>query len=141
MVEDFEDDAREFGLDDKNSLRPGYLGYTIQQYVSKSVRDGSRRGVRSYDYYRKQIPARARKLAETLRPLSLGESRDLGTVPHMFSMVPLAQSRHAPISSLTSADGLRGSQISQQAKYREQLDDIGAKLAEDLQTANATAMQ
>lgn len=112
------------------------MGYTIQQYVTKSTSDGKRRGVRSYDHYRKQIPSRAARLASTLRALPL-DSLDLGTVPHMFSMVPLAQSRHAPIASLTSADGLRGSQFSQQKNYLQQLNDIGRQLANNLSAAEA----
>ena len=131
VFEDFGEDAEGFGFGQNGELKPAYLGYTIQQYVSKSVKDGTRRGVRSYDYYRKQIPTKARRLADALRPIKL-PSTDLGTVPHMFSMVPLAQSRHAPIATLTSSDGLRGSQFSQQAKYREQLDEIGARLADNL---------
>lgn len=134
VFEEFPDDAQELGLEPDGSLRAGYLGYTIQQYVTKSTNDGKRRGVRSYDHYRKQIPARAETLASTLRSLPVN-SLDLGTVPHMFSMVPLAQSRHAPIASLTSADGLRGSQFSQQKNYLQQLNEIGRQLASNLTTA------
>ncbi|WP_279535630.1 ParA family protein [Brachybacterium sp. AG952] len=136
VFEEFPDDAEELALQPDGSLRAGYLGYTIQQYVTKSTSDGKRRGVRSYDYYRKQIPSRASRLASTLRPLPI-ENLDLGTVPHMFSMVPLAQSRNAPIASLTSADGLRGSQFSQQKKYLEQLNELGSHLASNLSTAEA----
>lgn len=130
VEEAFGEDAREAGVTRENELKARYLGYTIQQYVSKSSSDGKRRGVKSYDFYRNQIPKKAQKLVDSLGPLRGGGAHDLGTVPHMFSMVPLAQGRHAPIASLTKDDGLRGAQISQQAKYRDQLEQIGDKLIE-----------
>lgn len=140
VFDEFPEDAAELSLVPDGSLRAGYLGYTIQQYVTKSTSDGLRRGVRSYDHYRKQIPSRAERLASTLRSLPVS-TLDLGTVPHMFSMVPLAQSRHAPIASLTSADGLRGSQFSQQKNYLQQLNEIGQQLARNLQAAEHEASE
>lgn len=128
IVEAYPDDSEALGLRAETSLRATYLGYTIQQYVTKASSDGRRRGVKSYDHYRAQIPAKAEKLAAALRPSLNGRVQDLGTVPHMFSMVPLAQGRHAPIASLTKEDGLRGAQIGQQANYRSQLEDIGDRL-------------
>ncbi|MFS0910819.1 ParA family protein [Microbacterium sp. 179-I 3D2 NHS] len=130
LVEAYEDDALSVGLVREQQLRASYLGFTIQQYVTKSSDNGQRRGVKSYDFYRKQIPTKAQKLADALKSTSGGAAHDLGTVPHMFSMVPLAQARHAPIASLTKDDGLRGAQISQQANYREQLEQIGNRLFE-----------
>lgn len=111
-------------------LEATYLGFTIQQYVSKTVSGGQRRNVNAYDKYKKQIPTKAKKLAA----LSNKQEHDLslGIVPHMFSMVPLAQARHAPIAGLVPSDGLRGAQISQQAKYQSQLEDIGTRLIENL---------
>lgn len=128
----------EFGTESDDAFPTGsqleatYLGFTIQQYVSKTVSGGQRRNVNAYDKYKKQIPTKARKLAG----LSSRNSHDLdlGIVPHMFAMVPLAQARHAPISALVTSDGLRGAQISQQAKYRSQLEDIGARLVQNLES-------
>lgn len=132
VVESYGEDALAAGLEPEEPLAATYLGFTIQQYVSKSSSDGKRRGVKSYDYYRKQIPHKAEKLASALRANEAPSAHDLGTVPHMFSMVPLAQVHHAPIASLTKDDGLRGAQISQQAKYREQLEQIGDNLYQRL---------
>lgn len=49
------------------------------------------------------------------------QSRELGVVPNMFSMIPMAQAAHAPIANLTTADGVRGAQVTQQKRYDEQL--------------------
>lgn len=99
----------------------GFIGYTVQQYVSRAS-GGEIRRVKAYDQHRAEIPMHA----EQLEALSQFEADDLelGTVPNMFSMIPLAQSVHAPIMSLTPSDGLRGAQVSQQKRYAEQLEEI-----------------
>jgi hypothetical protein len=104
-----------------------FLGFTIQQYVTKAMRDGLRRRTNAYDHYSGQIPSRALQLAEETGT-SDSANLDLGVVPYMFSMIPLAQASHSPISTLTTSDGLRGAQISQQAKYKEQIDELGRHL-------------
>jgi hypothetical protein len=99
----------------------GFLGYTTQQYVSR-VSGGEIRHVQAYDRHRNEIPERAERLAQVSSHRR--RNLDLGTVPNMFSMVPLAQSVHAPIMDLTPSDGLRGAQVSQQEKYADQLEVI-----------------
>lgn len=122
-------------------LNATYLGYTIQQYVTKA-RGGQLRDVHAYDRYKRQIPTKAKKLATAVgTPVkSRGDGLNLGIVPHMFSMVPLAQAHHAPIASLTQADGLRGAQFNQQSRYAEQLDEIGQRLARRLSAAEADGL-
>jgi cellulose biosynthesis protein BcsQ len=107
----------------------GFTGYTVQQYVTKNT-GGRLRAVNAYDRYRKQIPDRASALADFRAPHAT--DLDLGVVPNMFSMVPLAQARHAPIADLTQSDGVRGAQSNQQARYVERLDEIGDRLATNL---------
>ena len=106
-------------------IRQGFLGYTVQQYVSRAS-GGDVRRVQAYDQHRDQIPEHARQLEELSE--YAGSELDLGVVPNMFSMIPLAQSVHAPIVALTSADGLRGAQVSQQERYAEQLQAIFAQI-------------
>jgi cellulose biosynthesis protein BcsQ len=115
-------------------IRQGFVGYTVQQYVSRAS-GGEIRRVQAYDQHREEIPERAQRLVE----LSVynGDSIELGTVPNMFSMIPLAQSVHAPIMSLTTADGLRGAQVSQQRRYAEQLQGIFQQILERLSAVPA----
>lgn len=107
----------------------GYLGYTVQQYVTKAMR-GSTRSVNAYERYKKQIPERAEGLREYTSEVLTDP--DLGLVPNMFSMVPLAQAVHAPIRDLLTSDGVRGAQVSQHARYVERLDEIAARLASNM---------
>lgn len=103
----------------------GWAGYSVQQYVAKTT-GGKVRGVQAYDRYKKEIPNRAAKLKE-FEARSL-QTRELGVVPNMFSMIPMAQAAHAPIANLTTDDGVRGAQVTQQKRYDEQLTEMFERL-------------
>lgn len=125
LTEREEFDPEDARLKSEPSVSSGWIGYTVQQYVTKAMR-GSSRSVNAYERYRRQIPDRA----ETLSAISYPnvEDHDLGVVPNMFSMVPLAQAVHAPIRDLTPADGLRGAQANQQERYVQRLEEIANRL-------------
>ncbi|RJS14231.1 nitrogenase iron protein [Corallococcus sp. H22C18031201] len=111
---------------DRPSVEMGFAGYTVQQYVSRTSGTNIR-SVRAYDRYKNKIPERVKPLEKWAAEGV--ESLELGVVPNMFSMVPLAQAAHAPIAALSASDGLRGAQISQNEKYTEQLQVIATALA------------
>lgn len=128
-----ESDSMEFTVPSTPAISSGYLGYTVQQYVSRSAA-GKIRDVRAYDRYKKQIPTRVKTLMAW--SASSDTDPDLGVVPNMFAMVPLAQSVHAPISELKSSDGVRGAQIAQNAKYTERLEMIAERIYRNLNQAS-----
>jgi hypothetical protein len=113
-------------LVDPLPIQHGFVGYTIQQYVSRAS-GGEIRQTEAYEQHRRQIPERARSLADLSR---LEGDIELGTIPNMFSMIPLAQSSHSPIADLRRDDGLRGSQFSQQQRYVEQLEEIFSEISD-----------
>lgn len=120
------DELRDSGLAEdvvaaELELRSGFLGYTVQQYVT-GTRGGGRRKIEAYESYRRQIPERAQGLVQLSRFST--EELDLGTVPNMFSMIPLAQTAHSPIGFMTKSDGIIGAQASQQERYLQQLSAI-----------------
>lgn len=129
LVERKEFDPQEYGLTPEPRVDHAFAGYTVQQYVTKAM-GGGYRDVNAYDRYKRQIPERAEALT-ALRYPEAGEP-NLGVVPNMFSMVPLAQAAHAPIRDLTPSDGLRGAQISQQARYSERLEEIADRLIQNV---------
>jgi hypothetical protein len=105
-----------------------FIGYTVQQYITKTIRD-EKRATGAYEAILEKIP---RAIASSLGPfiappLAIDDVR-LGDVPHMFSLVPLAQTAHTPIHKLTGTEGLSGGQYQQQRQYREFI----GKLAESL---------
>ena len=132
IIEDYERSRQEtlrkspdLGFKDKLPetlpLTEGWIGYTIQQYLVKK-KEGQERTVKSYEYYKSKIAASSETLLRLLPNENL--NGEIGTVPYMFSMAPLAQSRHTPIACLKPADGLIGGQAKQRDKYVAQLELI-----------------
>lgn len=112
-------------LPEKLPLTRGWIGYTIQQYLVKK-KDKEEQKVKSYEYYKAKIADSSDTL---LRLLPNGDlDGEIGTIPYMFSMAPLAQSVHAPIACLKPADGLIGGQAKQRDKYVTQLELVFSEI-------------
>jgi hypothetical protein len=109
-----------------------FVGYTVQQYITKTIRDEKRATV-AYEAILDQIPKQVSKSLGPFiaQPLSMGDM-PLGDVPHMFSLVPLAQTAHAPIHRLTSRDGLSGGQYQQQRQYQDFVGNLASSLMRNL---------
>lgn len=109
-----------------------FVGYTVQQYITKTIRD-EKRATGAYEAILGQIPG---EIGQSLGPfiappLTIDEVR-LGDVPHMFSLVPLAQTAHTPIHKLTGSDGLSGGQYQQQRQYKEFIGALSESLMRNL---------
>lgn len=96
--------------------KPEFIGYVTQSYLAKRDSQGQRRAVQAYESIRAQIDGIIVKnnLASSLsdRPF------EIGTVPNLFSLVPMSQSNHTPIFGLTANDGVVGAHFS---KVKESL--------------------
>lgn len=90
--------------------KPEFIGYVTQQYLAKKDSNGQRRAVQAYENIRKQIDdvIITNKLADKENEFNL----EIGTVPNLFSLVPMSQSNHVPIFELNSADGVVGAHFS-----------------------------
>ena len=124
------DDLLKYDVPEELPISHGWAGYSVQQYVAKTTA-GKVRRVAAYDRYRQQIPERAANL-DGIAVLDM-KFKELGIVPNMFSMVPLAQAAHAPISDLRPADGVRGAQVTQQERYIDQLKEMFERLSANLE--------
>jgi len=111
-------------------IKTGYLGYTMQQYITKSKK-GIRRPTKAYEDIIKDVP---NQISGSLSTFCRGKIADtkLGDVPHLYSLIPLAQSVSAPILDLRSADGLVGSQFKQREDYGEIIGSIVDKITANL---------
>ncbi|MEN6376038.1 MAG: ParA family protein [Smithella sp.] len=110
---------KEYGMSKLPLIKNGYLGYTMQQYITKS-KEGVRRATVAYENILKMVPGEIKN--------SLGKyfakgveinNAKLGDVPHLYSLIPLAQSVAAPILELRSGDGLVGSQFKNREDYEK----------------------
>lgn len=115
-----------------------FLGYTVQQYITKTIRN-KRRPTAAYEKIMTEIPDRiaSRLQSVSAPPLSPANYR-LGDVPHMFSLVPLAQTAHAPILDLNSNDGLSGGQFGQLKAYKSFIATLSDSLLANLQATRGS---
>jgi cellulose biosynthesis protein BcsQ len=105
----------------------GFLGYTVQQYTTKSDTSGERRKVAAFDKIIKKMPT---AIAGSLGQYSKvpDDELGLGDIPYLYSLVPLAQSSNVPIHKLTGEHGLRGSRYTLAKKYRAELLNVAETL-------------
>jgi len=94
-----------------------FIGFTVQQYITKS-KEGVRRPTKAYEKIIEDIPGMVHEQLRSFYPPHLrGNDLRLPDVPHMYSLVPLAQNANCPIHDVGSADGLVGAQYGQQTEY------------------------
>lgn len=97
--------------------RPKFVGYVTQSYLAKRDKEGQRRAVQAYEKIRQEID---RVIIENRLDTHLTPRKfEIGTVPNLFSLVPMSQSSHTPIFGLTSANGVVGAHF---AKVKEAYD-------------------
>lgn len=104
-----------------------FIGYLTQQYTAKMVR-GEKQPVRAFDRIARKIPLRIEKQLVAHfagRKLASG-SFDLGSIPTLNSLIPLAQSAHRPIFALKASDGVVGAHFSKVKEYGENIRAIAA---------------
>jgi len=122
----------EFNIKKEPGIRHGFVGYTVQQYITKS-KGGVRRATKAYERLLGDIPT---EVSTSLGKFSAvgpdSGAMHLGDVPHMYSLVPLAQSVNAPIRELIASDGLVGSQFKQRDNYTKNLNAIVRALATNI---------
>jgi len=110
----------------------GYLGYTMQQYITKSKK-GIRRPTRAYEIIISNVPdVIEQSLGNFFADSITINDAKLGDVPHLYSLIPLAQSVAAPILDLRTSDGLVGAQYSQRDEYGKIIEAVCEKIARNL---------
>lgn len=83
-----------------------FLGYVTQQYLAKKDSSGRRRGVRAYEEIRGKIN---NVIADCGLDEGIpGQPFEIGTVPNLFSLIPMSQSNNKPVFELLAKDGVVG---------------------------------
>lgn len=76
-----------------------------------------------------QIPGTVNEAMAFLMPKGLSsKDLELGHIPNLYSLIPMAQSAKAPIHKLSSGDGLVGSQYTQVESYAKLISSLCEKL-------------
>lgn len=111
------------------SIKKGFVGYTIQAYIAKYT-GGERRPTKAFESVIKEFPSAVKKnLGKFTKS---GTKTNLGEIPNMFSLIPLAQAVNAPIGELAASDGLVGSHYNQAKRYQEILTSASKSLAKNI---------
>lgn len=114
------------------AIKNGYIGYTVQQYIAKSY-SGVRRPTKAYEEIIQSVPGEIQNSLGSFFKSDLTiESLKLGDVPHLYSLIPLAQSNASPLLKLKGSDGLVGSQFKQVQDYKKILKLIVENLFRNL---------
>lgn len=122
----------EYQVNKAPQIQQGFLGYTMQQYITKS-KQGVRRPTKAYEGIITGVPDIIR---DSLGPF-FNEKMELafaplGDVPHLYSLIPLAQSVASPILELQRSDGLVGAQYKQREEYGQIIESISEKILRNL---------
>jgi len=121
-----------FNIPSEVKIKHGYIGYTIQQYITKSY-GGVRRPTKAYEEIINGVPNEIEQsLGGYLKTNLHKDDLKLGDVPHLYSLIPLAQSNSSPLLKLKGTDGLVGSQFKQVQDYERILKEIVDKLFNNL---------
>jgi cellulose biosynthesis protein BcsQ len=121
-----------FDISRKTNNKFRFAGYSVQQYVQRKFKTGPR-PVKSYDRIMEEIPSTVQKAMSFLTPDNANQSElDLGHIPYLYSLVPMAQASKAPIHDLRNSDGVVGSQYSQVRAYALLMDSLCDKLIHNI---------
>jgi cellulose biosynthesis protein BcsQ len=108
-------------LDDKDALPAGikldmqirFAGYVTQQYKAKTDGLGGLVAVNAYERIMKKVaPVIKTNFVDKLQPMQSKLKYQLGTIPNLYSLIPMAQFARRPIFALRSSDGVRGAHFS-----------------------------
>lgn len=123
-----------YSIPEQPAILNGYVGYTVQQYITKSY-GKERRATKAYELIIGNVDNEIRSALISYYAPSLGQNTELaklGDIPHLYSLVPLAQRRAVPIHGLASTDGLVGSQFAAVREFRSMIDPIARNLMRNL---------
>lgn len=123
------------------TINRGFIGYTLQSYISRKDAQGN---VRTTQSYKRIIDNFGPEISENLgsyRAETIGDigALNLGEIPHMFGILALSQFVSAPIVALNAADGMAGSQYVQAKSYISAFDIISTRLMDNLGETNHVA--
>lgn len=119
-----------FKLTRKLPIGQGFVGYTVQAYIAKYTA-GERRPTKAFEKLISSFPSEIEKYLSQYR--RDGVISNLGEIPNMYSLVPLAQAVSAPIGGLNTADGLVGTHYSQSKKYQNILIETAQRLLSNIE--------
>ena len=119
---------RKYYINHEPDLTTKFIGFSIQQYVTKTFSTG-RRPIKAYDEIISQMPSKiVKQLKKFIKDNLTEDDLLLGDIPFLYSIVPLSQTNKVPIFNLEYKDGLRGNQKTGVEKYLAMMKKIAYKI-------------
>lgn len=111
-----------------------FLGYIYQQYITRTS-EGSRRIVRAYEEILKHLPEKMNKyLVENINnDYNSKIQYEIGSIRNFYSLIPMSQSSHKSIFTLTSADGVVGAHYQKVREYENVIQEIAKNMCANME--------
>lgn len=111
-----------------------FLGYIYQQYITRTSK-GNRRIVRAYEEILKKLPGKITQflVEEINRDYDSEIPYEIGSVRNFYSLIPMSQSSHKSIFTLTSADGIVGAHYQKVREYERVIQEIAKNMCANME--------
>ena len=111
-----------------------FAGYVAQQYIQKTT-GGEKRAVAAYETIMKRIPKNIKThFVNKLQSQETNIKYEIGSIPNLYSLIPMSQTAHKPIFLLKAKDGVRGAHFNKvrdaEAIYSKVSDQLLKNVAE-----------
>lgn len=105
-----------------------FAGYVAQQYIQKT-KDGEKRAVAAYEAIMKKIPKSIKShFVDKLKGTGMAKHYEIGSIPNLYSLIPLSQTAHKPIFALKAKDGVRGAHFNRVRAAEEIFESVTDQL-------------
>lgn len=132
IVELYPEEVKDYNINMDISENFRLLGFSVQQYITKVI-NGERRPINAYDEIMNNVATTMQRCLSSLFPDNISiEELSLGNIPHLYSLVPLAQTSHCPIHELNAQDGIVGNHYKMVANYKLLMNTICDKLLHNM---------
>jgi cellulose biosynthesis protein BcsQ len=127
------EDPDSLPADIETELTIKFLGYVTQQYIAKTSGQGERQAVAAYERIMKKVwPTIKANFIKHLQPNQGEFDYFLGTIPNLYSLIPMSQFARRPIFALRAKDGVRGAHFNKVRESEDLFRAIAERLEENL---------
>lgn len=120
------------GMKDQCTIK--FLGYVFQQYIARTS-GGNKRIVNAYEKILKQMPEKIDY--HFIKGINNDTSNSIdyiiGSVPNYYSLIPMSQSSHKAIFTLSNIDGVVGAHYQKVKEYGDLMKNIALNICSNME--------
>lgn len=132
LIKKFPEEYQDYQITIDISNKFRLTGFSVQQYITKVI-SGKRRGIKAYEVIINQISqyVEANLSSQFAKDCTITDL-DLGSIPHLYSLVPLAQTSRSPIHALERTDGIVGNQFKMVDEFSKLIEKICVQIMNNI---------